>query len=73
MAKEQLHMAVRKRDTMREVNFNICCEIASWPMLAALSLLMAVRIFPLVVGVKLNSAMPGGELIRDCSIVSKSV
>ena len=43
---------------MGGANFSICCEIASWPMLLALSLLMAVRIFPSVVGLKLNSVMP---------------
>ena len=46
---------------MGEANFRICCKIASWPMLFALSLLMAVKILSSEVGVKLNSIMPYGN------------
>ena len=58
MAKEQLHMAVRMEDTMGKASFNISCEIASWPMLLALSLLIVVWMFSSVVGLNVNSAKP---------------
>ena len=40
--KEQLHMEVRGGVIVRDTNFSICCDIASCPMLFALSCFKAV-------------------------------
>ena len=60
-------MAEMIGDKMGEVNFNICCEIASWLLLELLLGSYSV------VGEKLNSVMPCEGKICDRRIVFKSV
>ena len=42
VSKEQLHIDAKRGEMEGDTSFNICCEMASWPILFTFSCFMAV-------------------------------